>query len=140
MGKSSETMTVSWSTASPAASDVVYGLSSKLEMTAHGNSTTYTTKTVPRAEKEFTTYSSPVIHHVQLTGLAASTTYYYRAGAVRGSMSTIASFRTPPAKGDATPLVTLVVGDLGQTEVSCPCRIQCICPPPCRTPTRQCST
>lgn len=111
MGKTYAEMTVSWSTSSASASVVQYGLSKdSLDLSATGNSSTYSTRSVPKEAHAFVDYTSPMLHHVVLRDLKPSSTYFYRAGT-----APVGSFRTPPAPGDALPLKMFLVGDLGQT-------------------------
>eukprot|EP00656_Telonema_subtile_P033998 TRINITY_DN38140_c0_g1_i3.p1 TRINITY_DN38140_c0_g1~~TRINITY_DN38140_c0_g1_i3.p1 ORF type:complete len:420 (+),score=80.86 TRINITY_DN38140_c0_g1_i3:117-1376(+) len=114
IGKNSQSMTVSWSTSSQADSLVEYGTSANLGRSAIGNSSTYTTTTVPRDGSAFVKYTSPFLHHVKLEELTPSTTFYYRVGS-DDAMSPVLQFHTASAPGDDQPMVMLAVGDLGQT-------------------------
>ncbi|GFY99382.1 purple acid phosphatase 15 [Actinidia rufa] len=62
-------------------------------------------------------YTSGIIHHVRLTGLTASTIYYYRCGDPSiPAMSEIFSFKTMPVSGPRSyPGRIGIVGDLGLT-------------------------
>lgn len=62
-------------------------------------------------------YTSGIIHHVRLTGLSASTVYYYRCGDPhQNAMSKVLSFKTMPAPGPSRfPARIAIVGDLGLT-------------------------
>eukprot|EP01018_Ginkgo_biloba_P037583 Gb_25900 [translate_table: standard] len=62
-------------------------------------------------------YTSGIIHHVRLTGLRPSTTYYYRCGdPSQDAMSGVLSFRTLPFPGPRQfPERIAIVGDLGLT-------------------------
>lgn len=63
-------------------------------------------------------YTSGVIHHVRLSGLAPSTRYYYRCGdsSLKAGLSEERSFTTLPAPAPgAYPRRVAVVGDLGLT-------------------------
>lgn len=114
MGKTSETMVVSWSTPDRSDSVVLFGRTRDMKSSAIGNSSSYTTKTVPKNGNDFVMYTSPFIHHVHLTGLEPSAEYYYQ---IHGA-SEVNSFVTPPAPGDDRLLTMVMVGDLGQTEDS----------------------
>ncbi|XP_057836512.1 purple acid phosphatase 15 [Cryptomeria japonica] len=62
-------------------------------------------------------YTSGIIHHVRLTGLKASTRYYYKCGdPYQSAMSRVLSFKTMPAPGPKMfPDRIAIVGDLGLT-------------------------
>ncbi|GAB4841344.1 Purple acid phosphatase 15 [Ancistrocladus abbreviatus] len=62
-------------------------------------------------------YTSGIIHHVRLTGLKASTLYFYRCGDPSiPAMSSTYSFRTMPVSGPRNyPQRIAIVGDLGLT-------------------------
>jgi len=118
MGKTSESMTLSWVTTSECDSVAQFGQTSSLGRSAAGNTSSYSTRTVQRDTSNFVNYVSPFIHHVELLGLSPSTIYYYTVGSTSGETSPIGSFHTAPAVGDEQPLVMLAVGDLGQTPDS----------------------
>eukprot|EP01018_Ginkgo_biloba_P037585 Gb_29486 [translate_table: standard] len=62
-------------------------------------------------------YTSGIIHHVRLTGLRPSTTYYYRSGdPSHVAMSGVLNFRTLPFSGPRQfPERIAIVSDLGLT-------------------------
>lgn len=56
------------------------------------------------------------IHHLELTGLAPETTYYYRVGTSGNRLSNLHSFRTGPSDSDAISFVVLGdIADNGET-------------------------
>ena len=100
---------ISW--ASAAAEAVVeFGTSPALGLTTSGNATRYTFHL---------NYTSPFIHHVELTGLHLGTTYFYRVGGPACGFSATFNVTTHPGVGvDVTPLRFAIIGDLGQTNNS----------------------
>ncbi|CAM6115969.1 unnamed protein product [Calypogeia fissa] len=96
-------------------SDVLYGLQSGLySLTARGNSSIYN-QIYPFAG--LLNYTSGIIHHVRLTGLLPSTTYYFICGDnAQGFMSPQHNFTTLPLPSPINyPARVAVVGDLGLT-------------------------
>ena len=61
-------------------------------------------------------YSSPLFHHVVLSDLAPSTTYFYQVGDTTYGLSSEYNFTSPPKVGNTTyPFVLGVVADPGLT-------------------------
>ncbi|DBA96972.1 TPA: hypothetical protein ACH3X1_001296 [Trebouxia sp. C0004] len=61
-------------------------------------------------------YSSPLFHHVVLSNLAPSTTYFYKVGDTTYGLSSEYNFTAPPKVGNTTyPFVLGVVADPGLT-------------------------
>ena len=61
-------------------------------------------------------YSSPLFHHVMLSGLQPSTDYYYKVGDTTCGQSREFTFTSPPAVGNTTyPFIFGVVADPGLT-------------------------
>ncbi len=61
-------------------------------------------------------YSSPLFHHVVLSNLAPSTTYFYKVGDTTYGLSSEYNFTSPPKVGNTTyPFVLGVVADPGLT-------------------------
>mmetsp|Transcript_21244 Transcript_21244/g.53472 ORF Transcript_21244/g.53472 Transcript_21244/m.53472 type:complete len:454 (-) Transcript_21244:7-1368(-) len=111
-GKHPGTLIVSWATDAPSVSEVHYGPApGKYLWKAAGKASQYTRGA----------YTSPHLHHVKLTGLNASTTYYYAVGDASveagGGLREL-SVTTLPAVGGGQSLTFTVIGDLGQTEFS----------------------
>lgn len=62
-------------------------------------------------------YTSPIIHHIKVTGLTPGTKYYYKVG--NGSkFSAVNSFKTLPAPGTAGKMRIGVLADVGTTEAT----------------------
>ncbi len=147
LGPTPDVVTVSWvsppnarsgSAAEDAAwpSIVTFGTSAtELTSTAFGSSSTYTLQAIPRDHAGgFVTYTSNLIHHVELTSLQPSTVYYYLVAGMRPEdieSDGIPSFETmPPVAGISTssgggggggsrfPFTFIAMGDLGQTKDS----------------------
>ena len=118
-GVDSKSMTISWMTENPnAASTIIYGLDqSDLKYTA-------ISKEEPESyyfsnEGVNPDYQSGYFHHVTLSNLHPTTTYYYQLGDFSvGNVSGILSFETLPLPGDHKPINFAVIGDLGQTQDS----------------------
>jgi len=111
-GKHPGKMIVSWATNTPSVSEVHYGLTPGANTwKAAGKASQYT-----RGD-----YTSPFLHHVKITGLNASTLYYYSVGDLntkKGKNLRELSVTTLPPVGAAQSLTFTVIGDLGQTEFS----------------------
>lgn len=61
-------------------------------------------------------YSSPLFHHVVLSNLVPSTTYFYKVGDTTYGLSSEYNFTSPPKVGNTTyPFVLGVVADPGLT-------------------------
>ena len=61
-------------------------------------------------------YSSPIFHHVTLSNLLPSTTYYYKVGDPKYGQSKELTFKTVPKVGSGSyPFVLGVVADPGLT-------------------------
>ena len=82
----------------------------------------------------YSNYTSPYLHHTNLTGLQAYTQYHYAIEA--DDDSTVWNFTTglrPGTMPDDEPLVFAVVGDIGQVRTRCtsclqgPCFILSVC-------------
>ena len=65
----------------------------------------------------FTTYTSPFLHHVEVSGFTLNTLYYYRVGSSAG-WSQIFTVTSHPGVGPDIPFYFGVIGDLGQTANS----------------------
>jgi len=104
-GRTSDVMVVGWITSDMnAATEVHYGTSpGSYTMTAGGNATFY---------KYSTKYTSGLIHHAYLTGLAPGTKYYYVAGPA-GAQSAEYSFTSNPGTG-TFPYVFGFIADIGE--------------------------
>ena len=114
-GKTPSGMTVQWASAE-GGSDVFLSLTPDGANSVHvtGTSTSYSFNYPGYAK-----YSSPLLHTTELTGLKASTTYYYRCGdAAAQKLSGWLQFTTMPAPGDSRVLTFGVLGDLGMTNDS----------------------
>jgi hypothetical protein len=103
LGATPDAMTVGWLTADMGApTSVSYGTASgALTMTATGNATFY---------KYSSRYTSGLIHHVHLTGLALKTTYYYK---VAGSDAEY-NFTSSPGVGPIFPYTFGTFADIGE--------------------------
>jgi hypothetical protein len=119
-GKTPYTMVVSWLTNNYRGSNVWYGLNkSSLNFIEYGYQTSYDFK-----YPDIGVYQSGTIHHVELSNLFPSTTYYYRCGDIStGTTSDIFTFTTPSELGsfysDKLGIITFgIIGDLGQTDNS----------------------
>jgi acid phosphatase type 7 len=114
-GVTPESMTISWVTKLNASSQVKFGRTAdNLESSFTGYTTSYDFN-----YPDFGYYSSGVIHHVTVTGLEASTLYFYQCGDFeKSSTSGLLTFKTMAKVGDHSPLHLLVVGDLGTTTDS----------------------
>ncbi|KAK9824485.1 hypothetical protein WJX72_010710 [[Myrmecia] bisecta] len=96
--------------------------SGALDRTAKGTTTSYATsytgfvnETGYHNNNPTYNYSSPLFHHVLLSNLAPSTTYFYRVGEANdGGQSQEFTFTTMPPPG-TYPFALGVVADLGQT-------------------------
>lgn len=61
-------------------------------------------------------YSSPLFHHVTMSGLSPSTVYFYKVGDSTYGFSSEYNFTSPPASSNTTyPFVLGVVADPGLT-------------------------
>jgi len=94
-------MGVAWNSSSSAASEVLYGNSpTPLSKKATGKSTKSTAAKLLR------------VHEVNLTGLAPSTKYYYKAGSPGAGYSKVYSFKTgAPAQDSCGKFRFLALGD-----------------------------
>lgn len=101
---------------------VSYGTAAAaLSKTAYGEERTYTqiytgfvNDTLFSNSNPIQNYTSPLLHHVELTGLKPNTTYFYAVSAGNGVNSSTYNFTTPPAAG-SYPLTMGVFADVGQT-------------------------
>ena len=107
-GNSSDKMVIGWLTADASAATAVrYGTSSgNYPNTASGSGIQYV-----YSKK----YTSGLIHHVTLTGLAPATTYYYQAGST-AAWSQEFSFTSSPGVGANIPFTFAVIADIGENS------------------------
>ena len=106
-GATPDVMVVGWLTADMGAATAVrYGTSSgNYPTTVTGNSTFY---------KYSAKYTSGLIHHAWLTGLAPATTYYYQAGST-AAWSQEFSFTSSPGVGPSLyPYTFALLADIGE--------------------------
>lgn len=111
-GKDPSSMTISWVTKEPAATQVRFGRTpNKLDIVVNGNSSSYKFD-----YPDYGLYESGTIHHVYLNGLQGDTLYFYQCGDITsGEMSGVLQFRTVHPVGSKDPIHFGVIGDLGQT-------------------------
>jgi hypothetical protein len=87
-----------------------------LTNTATGSSHTYD-RTPPCSLVAAVTQCSQFFHEVQITGLAADTTYYYQIPAANGTtQSDVLSFKTGRAAGTPGSFTVAVLNDMGYTN------------------------
>ena len=98
-GNDETQMTVSWASNDTKSAFVEYGTSE----TVLSSVTNGTTQTCTAGGWK------GYLHHADLSGLDASTTYFYRVG----GLSEVFSFRTKPGKEDRTPVKIIAYGDMG---------------------------
>lgn len=108
LGSTPDSMVVGWLTADmTAGTNVQYGTSSgSYPNQASGNSTFY---------KYSAKYTSGLIHHVRLAGLAPSTTYFYRVGDST-AWSQEFSFKSSPGVGPIFPYTFGFIADIGEND------------------------
>ncbi|KAJ1552278.1 hypothetical protein HK405_011950, partial [Cladochytrium tenue] len=88
---------------------------SSLTKTATGSSHTY--DRTPPCSAVVVTQCSQYFHEVQITGLNASTTYFYKIPAANGTTaSDVLNFTTAQAAGDTRPFTLAVLNDMGYTN------------------------
>lgn len=74
-------------------------------------------RTPPCSAVSAVTQCNQFYHDVQITGLAADTTYYYQIPAANGTtQSDVLSFTTARAAGDKTPFNIAILNDMGYTN------------------------
>jgi len=114
-GKTPSSLTISWLTNNYRGSTVWYGLNkSNLNLIEYGYQTSYQFD-----YPDIKVYESGTIHHVELSNLLPSTTYYYICGDIStNTTSDIYFFRTADKIGSFYPATFGVLGDLGQTDHS----------------------
>jgi acid phosphatase type 7 len=106
-------MSVSWATSCSSSTVVKWGLSSSslTNTVSNGIQTTYSFNGGA--------YTSPYLHHANLTGLPLATQIYYSVGGDASGMSPVYSFTSHPGYGlQRGGSVFSIVGDLGQTTNS----------------------
>lgn len=65
------------------------------------------------------TQCSQYFHEVHISGLAASTTYYFQFPSANGTTaSQILSFKTAAAAGDSTEFTAVILNDMGYTNAA----------------------
>jgi hypothetical protein len=109
-GRSVDQMVVGWLTSDmTAGSSVQYGTSSgSYPNSAEGNATFY---------KYSAAYTSGLIHHVTLSGLAPNTKYFYRVGS-DNSWSQEFTFTSNPGLGQVYPYTIGFVADVGESAAA----------------------
>ena len=105
-GATADEMVIGWLTAETTASSTVeYGRTSgSYDNTVTGSSTSY----------DYGTYTSPLIHHVTLTGLTPNTRYFYRVGDSDTGFSDEANF-TSNRVGPFYPFIVGSFADIGES-------------------------